>query len=252
MSIFDNDNVQYSVNNRKCIGPCSAPGVQYVHPITLDIIQDEKYTTCPTAPYNIVDENGENVTMYHDICSSGFGKEKHASHFSNYVTPQIDFDPKYFLKTYYGLTSFDEGLDWIDGNEELNYITKERVFDMLMIVYGKELNVADHRFLNHIQGIMMHNIDTITDAVGKYISIDSNDNITYIDNNSDIDTDNNKKVSEFIKKSMLNDDEIAKFNSKIIRYHGDTLYNVEYVSHSLVEYMIDYIIKRIKITYQSS
>lgn len=255
MSVFQGNN-EKTINNRKCIGPCYPPGTQYYHPLTLTIIQDNNYNTCAVDPYTIIDEDGNKVVRYHDICSTHLTNTKNNStNFASFVTPYIEFNPDYFLSAHYGINSFDNGLDWIDSNVELMYITKERVFDMLMLAYGNELNVADHRYLNHVQNIMLHYIDDISEAISGYIDIVDGEikykNIedsTSVSSENDVIDNNALELNNFIVSKMLNDNEIAKFNSKIIRYYGNTLNETNNISYVLVGYMIDYIIKRIKLT----
>lgn len=251
-----------SIDNKQCIGPCYHAQTKISHPITLD----EKildYNSCPIYPQIVTDKlTGNNNIIQFSKCYpptttiSGYIDE------ISLIVPTFEFNSEYFIKVYYKINSLDDMLKWLDKNKNSPYKTKKRVFDNGMIVYGNDLKIVDHRLVYYVNEIMNFNISKIYRHVKDYfkivndyielVDVDNNtksDNNIKIDNNTKIDNIQYKikLVRSYIKNNFFGSDNIQDFLSKFIRYYHAKL-NERNISDVFVKYMIEYIIKRIKLT----
>lgn len=259
-----------SIDNKQCIGPCYHAQTRISHPITLD----EKildYNSCPIYPQIITDKStGNNNIIQFSKCYppttiSGYIDEL------SLIVPTFEFNSEYFVKVYYKINSLDDMLKWLDKNKNSPYKTKKRVFDNGMIVYGNDLKIIDHRLIYYVNEIMNVNISKIYrhikdyfKIVGDYVELvdvdnyhsDNDNKLNKVDNKIDDRVDNNKidntqykikLVRSYIKNNFFGNDNIQDFLSKFIRYYHDKL-NEKNISDIFVKYMIEYIIKRIKLT----
>lgn len=250
---------QYPVskNNYQCIGPCYPPDSFIIHPVTLnDDIRT--YSVCPIHPTVVTDSSGTRVELY-DFCSVPTAKAPTVGTSQQAALPTFKFDPMFFLKMYYNIGSLEEGFEWIGTNTDLPYKTKERVFNQLIVLYGNNLSLADHRLINHVHNIMIHNIALIFRAIVKYVHIDGSNislrsplsSDTAIDISA-IDKTTISLVNSYIKSKLIGVSEINSFLNKFFRY-GVSNMSVEQrdsFTQVVVDSMIDYIIQRIEVSFK--
>jgi hypothetical protein len=168
------------------------------------------------------------------------------------IAPTFKFSTNHFLRIYYNIGSLEEGIEWLEKNETSPYRTKERVFNQLMMLYGDNLSIADHRMVKFIREIMIYNLPLIFRAVSKYIEIrDDKIVLTLPENRQHEEGKVNKSqialINSYVKTKFLGESEIGRFISKFLRYGVEYLKKPNF-SKILVDNMIDYIIQRIRVT----
>lgn len=247
-----------SLSGKQCIGPCYKPGSVFFHPSTAT--ESGPYITpvCPTRKYVYKDPyspgKGHTINVL-DACSRPtVNSVTDIANTDTFSIPYMDFSGENFVKFYYGIKSFDDMLDWLEKNKSMPYRNKERIFDKGMFAYGTNINIIDHRFVQHIKYVFEHNLPLIYKYTRKYIHYKDN-NITLSDrtnyrsdNKKDEDTHETiKHIRQYIKNQFLSYDELHKFINKFIRYYKSETRS-GYVTEKLVRLVIEYIIKRILTT----
>ena len=92
-----------SKNNRKCVGPCYEPNKFIIHPINLDFVTgNTNKPFCPTNVYEDVDKDGTTYKSFVDEC---FKVTDDKDSNVDMLTPNITFDSRSFLNTYYNINS---------------------------------------------------------------------------------------------------------------------------------------------------
>lgn len=245
-----------SVNSQQCIGPCYYSGTQMIHPLTLDEIKNKPYNFCPVKSFVKYDpETKKNSISIIDKCYVPTARATTADDLTYYnvAAPQMHFSSDYFIKIYYKIFTIEEFLYWLDTHKNDPYRTRQRVFDNCMVVFGNKINIIDHRMIEYINEIMIHNLQKLYDALSIYININTDDGIitlmNIVNNKYQIyyDKDQIKIAKNYIKEKFLGIDNIQQFMSKFIRYYKEEMTD-NHISNILVLHMIDYIIKRIKLT----
>lgn len=256
-NISDNENkYPQSTSNNKCIGPCYYPGTVIIHPSTLqEITADEPF--CPTNKYLYTDPNTQEIKeQIIDRCHKPVAKRIDSWKELEYdmLFPKMDFTSEYFIKIFYEIMNFDDCLKFLDENKSSPFKTKERIFNNAVIVFHDDIDMVDHRFANIVHEIMIYYIDIIYKKLNIYIlvtdkeitlSMPSDKNIV-----DDLNNKNDKKYKnkiDYIKNKLLNIENVHQFMSKFIRYYKDKL-EEHNLSLKLVDYMIEYIIKKIEMT----
>lgn len=256
-----------SVHNQQCVGPCYHSNTKIIHPLTLDEIKNVNHNFCPVGTFVFTDpETKKTILANVDRCMIPTARETQIDDIlrDNVISPQFYFSSDYFVKVYYKINTLEDLLNWLDHHKNDPFKTKERLFNNSMVVYGNQLNIIDHRMIQFINELMLENMSKLYRSLAPFFLIKGND-ITLIDNNDAVPSstnashndDDEKKnstvhnnialIRSYIKDKFLGSDNIHQFMSKIIRYYKEDLTD-KYISELLVNYMIEYIIKRIKLT----
>jgi hypothetical protein len=255
----ENNKYPKSINNMQCIGPCYEGDSSIIHPSTLDELKHNK-NFCPVDVFVDIDKvTGEKTIIQADNCYIPTVTKNDTSKITDMlgqqlISPTFKFSTNYFLRIYYNIGSLEDGIEWLDKNKDSPYRTLERVFNQIMILYGDNLSVVDHKTLDFINKIMLFNLPKIFKAIVKYIEIKDN-KITLILPNARktsymLDKTHINIITSYIKEKFLGKSDVSKFVSKFIRYNPNEI-NKKKLSKILVKYMIDYIIKRIKLTLEN-
>lgn len=246
-----------SVHNQQCIGPCYHSNTKIIHPLTLDEIIEVNHPFCPVHPFSYADpETGKERLVNFDKCFVPTAKDIEMDYIlkDNVITPQFSFSSKYFVKVYYKIASLEDMLKWLDKNKQSPYKTKERVFNNGMVAYGKDMMIIDHRIVFFVRDIMITNLPKLYRHLKIYFSVSKN-SIDLANPGSELyteiseDSKTIKMVRQYIKEKFLGDDSIHQFMSKFVRYYKDELID-RHISDTLVQHMIDYITKRIQLTFE--
>lgn len=263
MSTIPNENNKYPIskNGYQCIGPCHAPNTYIIHPNTLDIYISTEQNSCPinSTLYSTHNNPDEKKILHMDVChdpsilQNSLISDIGVTSAQHITTPSLTLGPALFLRNYYDIRSFEEGVDWLDRNMFIPYRTRERVFNQLMIKYGDDFSVADHRIVAFIRDIMLHNLSVIFEGIGKYINIQGDKIVITIPKDGDIKPKLNKKqihlVELYIKTKFIGESEVNHFISKFLRYKPEDM-NKPRFSKIIVHEMIKHVIDRITLTYK--
>lgn len=239
-----------NINNNKCIDKCYPKNTVIQHPITLDSFKSSTKNFCSTYPYII---NNETYTFIE--CNVLANNSANSNRISM-ISPLVSISSDYFIKIYYNIHNFEEMLSWFTNNSDSTYRTKERVFNNGMVVYGTDIQLIDQRFVDHITYILHYNISYIYKSIRKYIKVNKNNiellNSVYItekNNNFNDDKHTIQLIRTYIKNTFLNSDTIYQYISKFIRYYKNNLSD-KFITTIIVEKMIEYIIKRINLSFE--
>lgn len=243
-----------SVHNKQCIGPCYYSGSKIIHPISLREIYNIPHNFCPVDAFIYNDpKTGKDEIMQYDTCYIPTAKETQLDEIliNNIISPKINFSAEYFVKIYYNINSLEDMIRWLDENKDKSYSTKIRIFNNSMIVYGNHLNIVDHRIANFVNEIMLHSLPKLYRYLKNYFKIKNNNVIIVPFSESDVihNTKHIKYIRQFIKDKFLGIDNMHQFMSKFIRYYKNQITDTQ-ISDNLVNHMIDYIKKRINLTFE--
>ena len=257
-----------SINNQQCVGPCYYSNTKIIHPLTLDEIKGVEHNFCPVNAFVYVDPvTKKNALSVIDRCYVPTARETPMDELlrENIIAPQFHFSSDYFVKIYYKINNLEDLLRWLDNHSNDPFRTRERVFNNGMVAYGDQITIIDHRMINFVNDIMINNLPKLYRYISPYIIIQG-DEVTFRDgdkysNNNDHkenkeseeNEDDRKKITivrNYIKDKFLGPDNIQQFMSKFIRYYKEEITD-RYISTVLVNHMIDYTIKRIKLTLES-
>lgn len=252
-NIIDRQKHTKSVHNQQCIGPCYYSGTKVIHPLTLTEVVENNNSFCPVNAFIYVDpKTGERMLRYTDECYVPTTKGDSVFELlkEDIILPQFNYSSDFFIKIYYKINSFEELMSWLDTNNSSPYKTKERVFNNGMVVYGKNMSLVDHRFANFVKDIMYKNISKIYHSIKYNISIKDN-KINISSYNTEKHDENMKQlIKKYIKEKFLGLDDVYEFTSKYIRYYKNNISEPN-LSNTLVIHMIEYITKRINLTFNN-
>ena len=224
----EDKNLKYpkSISGKQCIGECYYPNVEYYHPQeNIKIIVNEP--SCPVTKY------GKKNKIY-DICAKPTQQIYKNNDFKlNSLSKDSKIKTDSFLKGHYEIYSFEDSLNFIYNNN-IPRITKNRIFNMSLEVYGNNIVILDKKIIEFIIKYMIDNIHFILKEIKNYIHInektqkiylsmpDKNNNNNNNNNNNidiDIDTDSDSDTElkiEYIKTKFLIYDKMYKFIMKYI------------------------------------
>lgn len=250
------NNYPVSINNQQCIGPCYYTGTQIIHPLTLDEISNIDYHFCPVNAFPHKDPITKKIRLeIIDKCIVPTARETQMDETlsENIIVPRFHFSSDYFIKVYYKIFNLEELLRWLDEHKNDPFKTKERVFNNGMAVYGDQLTIIDHRLVYFVNDVMNEYLPKIYKQLKKYIIV-IDDKITLVEYSQERKTSNDDSlflVRGYIKSKFLGTDNITQFMSKFVRYYKAELSD-RFLSHHLVNHMVDYCIKRIKMTLEQT
>ena len=237
----------------QCLGPCIYPKTMVIHPLTLDVIVDNDNAVCPVQPYVVVDpKTGKKEMVDRDICYEPIriNRADKKELELNLLLPTIDFNILHFLNIFYNIFTFEDGLDWIIKNNFKPHNTKERIFEMTMKTYGKDIDLIDTRTTDFFAEIIKKKyLGRILKKIGKHIIVE--DDKVYIDKNPlivNLDKKNNVVKINFIIEKFINTDTMSKF---IIRYIKQKKNIWETIQHQVIEMVYEftlYILQKINMT----
>jgi hypothetical protein len=236
----------------QCLGPCYDKYVTSIHPITFDVITS-KNPYCPVTGYQkfYPSENKFKIT-YLDECKNNDNNDtldKNEEIYNN-LLPYMDFNIKDFLSIFYEINTFEDGINWIIDNSQSNIKTKTRIFECILSVFGKNIDIIDNRIIDFfINIIKMNYITKIYNNIKKYIYIDEKNNTVTIDKNTNDNTDNEKKniiKTNFIIKTFINQDIIQKFLFKYFKIKKNNWNDIHDYVDDLINELNHYIINIIK------
>jgi hypothetical protein len=220
-----------SINNRDCLGPCYDANTFSIHPITLDHITDKKNKYCAVEEY--YDEKSKK-NKNTDVCIDSKNKEKKIK--------EIDLNRQFldcekFLKIYYKIYSFEEGVNWIYENKYSPVLTRIRIIECCWQVFGKDFNLIDMRVPElYVEVIKKIYMNQIYNNLNNYIKIENNK--IYFGKKEQENNNNKKKEKiKFLEEKLINKEEINKFLIKYTDKYRERLDNTNEVILDLIIYL---------------
>lgn len=171
-----------SMKGYKCIGHCYYPNTYVIHPITQKNITNKKNNFCPV---NEIDEKGEMILT--DKCYIPTHKIQEDS-ITN-IFPTIKFNRDNFLRLY-NINSFEDGIRWIENNDNLPIETIKRIIDCLISVYNNKNLIITTPLIKFFIRLTKNKL-SYEDLESKLIK--------YVNSNQIYDIE---KIKSFLKKSI--------------------------------------------------
>lgn len=242
-----NENKKYpkSIDGNQCISPCFPVGFLSSHPITLSAITNKEYPYCHIQP--IIVDAKLNKKVEYNICAKPSSNEEIKNYNTKLIIPISDMDSGIFLRSFYNIHTFEDGINWIINNDNKPIMTRLRIFDNIF-VYGKDIDIIDIRIITFIIEVIKKLwIKDIYKELYKYISINKKNEIFIEKNDDDINENINNKIN-FIIKKFVNNDEVYKFMSRYIKARYENWNKISSHIINIKNDYIDYIENKIKLT----
>jgi len=233
-----------SKNNYQCIGPCYHPKSVIIHPINLEWQTNKDHAFCPIAPF--IDGDQE-VNIDECMFPTDTNMERRELEM-NILTPYIDFNSTHFLKIYYKIFSFEDGLNWIEQNNFVPFGTKTRIVNVCLNAFGKSLELFDNRLVNFfIEYIKKNEIRNIYYAIAPYIGV-VKDSITLVDKESNKLDDSEMCIERmnFMIKKFFDPDDINKFIYRYFKHRKDSWEDIRNHLGNMTSNIVEYIINKIE------
>jgi hypothetical protein len=248
---MNNDDYPKSSKGFKCLGPCYKPNTWVLHPIILKLWTNKESPFCPTKRW--IDRNPSSQkedVMYFDKCFKSTYDNEDRSIQMNIVFPKFGFGCEEFLKMYYNIYSFENGIDWLENNYHTSYYTKIRILECMWAIFGNNKEIINERLmLLYRELIKKYWTNELYNKFKKYVIIDNNEKIYFgKDNMKKILNNDNKKIAtvNFLIKKLLTNNNIYKVLNAHIEEYSQNWNNisshVEHIQHSFFEHLENIII----------
>lgn len=235
-----------SKSRKQCLGPCYYPKTHIVHPTLLEIVSNNE-PFCPVDPWKYTNpDNGEETMYATDICFQPTEKKNVSSKEVelNMLTPFLDFNSGQFLKIYYEIFSFEDGIDWIERNKFEPISTRARIVNSALIAYGENVELFDNRFVEFIiEFIKKRKMSHIYNKIHNYVGISEN-NVMLIKNNIDKKEKCIERIN-YVVQVFITKEEITKFLIKYFAYKKDKWRDIKNHMDSITMNLTEYILNKI-------
>jgi hypothetical protein len=241
-----------SKRNLQCLGPCYQPKTKVIHPISLEIVTDNINAFCPVSQWIYEDpDTGRKDVLITDVCYNPTDNKTISKKELelNMLVPYVDFNIEQFLKIFYSIYSFEDGISWIDKNKFKPLYTRIRILNMCMKVYGGQIDIIDNRFVDFFIDIIKRKyIREIYLHVAKYIEI-KGDEVFLVDPDGENIGNNNVVIkTNYIIKNFINGDDISKFLTRYLRQRKEKWDQIVDHMQSIIADLTAYIVNKIHIT----
>jgi hypothetical protein len=126
----------------QCLTPCYPPNKSYLHPYFLELLHVKNASTCGVF-YAKEYDTGKTTFQPIDECAYNPDVETDDDNVLAYM-PIFEFNYTDFLNKVYGITNFDDVINWTNNNTHLSKYTIIRVHNCAWKGYGNELeNISD-------------------------------------------------------------------------------------------------------------
>lgn len=251
MNNEDKNKFPKSQSGLQCLSPCYPADLPTLHPITL------RYHTSDL-PYchvtNKVNEDGtdniHNGINEIDTCFNPISINEYKKLNVDILIPILNFNCKYFLVVFYNIKNLEEGLNYIDKKKYTSILTRARIIDCILKVYGENIEIIDQRFIDFFIELAKKKwIVNIYNSIYTYIYADENI-VKFINPKNNYLNYNDYKVERinFIIVKFINYDEMYKFINKYISYKKDKWNDIENFINNIEYEFIIYIETKINIT----
>ena len=242
-----------SINNIQCVGPCYKKNTKVLHPIYLNVVtNNEANFFCPTIERTQI-TNGKKYSVYVDECNEINYNKKNVNVNSKFelLFPYIDFNPIIFLNLFYNINNFGDVMDWINNNKYLPLDNKERVFNLGLDAFIKNIEIIeiiDNRVIDFLYDLFLNKyLNKIVLPIFTYITID--DKYTQIKYTQEKETNETIIIkTNYIKKNIITHDNIINFIKYFINKNIESDITNTYINlivNSFSGYITDLIKKNI-------
>ena len=246
----ESQNNKYTKSKKgyKCIGPCYNKGTNVVHPKTLNIIHDDNDNFCPVEEY----DKNNNLIEYDNCYNVNHNySSDNKTQSQQLISSDIEFTSKVFLKIFYNIYSFEDGLEWIIEHNISPLTTKIRILKLIIDVYGYDVDMIDNRTVDlFIDLIKKRYMKDYYNRIKKFIYIDKDkdENKVFLKKNVQVDEEDDIKIKiNYINEVFIIKNEISKF---LMRYFLDNKHKWDerknHLNYIINEFLLS-ILNRIRI-----
>jgi hypothetical protein len=148
-----------SIQGYRCLTRCYQKGVEYLHPVLLTGVRDNKNDSCAIEPITKIGgpDNEETTGPYKEVIHKQCKLEdnniyQHPDELES-ILSSFSFNPTVFLANIYGLNSFDGVIYWTLENDFLPFDTIKRVHNCAWKAFGYKLSEISNTVLEYYYDI---------------------------------------------------------------------------------------------------
>ena len=223
-----------------CITKCKEKNEQFVHPLTLQSIKENR-NLCAIFPTQkpVIIPKSDSQLLYIDAtnpwvideCDTGDNDKYYAPDEIKMFLLTSNFDPGTFLKNIYNIKSFEDTIKWTLENNKFPFETIRRVHDCAWKVHGKNMEnipIIVYKYYYEI-------------ATNKWL----NDYLSVIEQKYSFDIVNGK-ISEAILTNILTYDNFIAIIKKYVSSEQDKWENI--ISHYsyIKNYVLNFVIEELE------
>jgi hypothetical protein len=245
-----------SKHNFQCLGPCYYAGTKIRHPITLQIVTNQdNFPFCAVSKWTTTDpKTGNQRDELIDGCYNPvhMTSDELINAEINMLLPLVEFNVEQFLKMFYKIFSFEDGIAWIESNKHKPFLTKVRILRCILKVYGKDIEIIDNRIVDFfIEIIKFTFAKELYTNLSKYVKYTNNEFYLSESDNNNIEIKDIETLKlNYLLKTFVNSDEIHKFLMRYIRNRKDNWNDInDHINNALSDLII-YIENKINMTLQ--
>lgn len=244
----NSDNIKFpkSQSGLQCLSPCYPADLSTIHPITLRYYKPN-FPYCHVT-YN-VNENPNGINEV-DRCYNPISMKDYNNLSVDILIPMIDFNCNYFLVIFYNIKNLEEGMEYIEKKRYTSILTRARVVNCILKVYGENIEVVDQRLIDFFIELAKKKwINYIYDVIYKYVYADEKI-VKFIDPKDNFLNYNDYKVERinYIISKFINFDEMYKYINKYLNYRKEKWNDIENYIDSIENDFIIYIENKINMT----
>jgi len=218
----------------KCLTKCFKENEEYIHPTLLKKIKITE-NSCASIPSSI-------DKKYWKKCDIKTESDKPKE-----LIPTFYYSPNVFLLMY-EIHLFGDLLGWLEKNNSLHMITKERVVNQALEIIENDdyEKLLDMRFVNFFIENTKYRINVLFNEIKENIGV-QNDNIIITKKYEG--TDHIEERKNFVIETFLNVDEIVKFLTRLIEKKDFlTIHTTLKLKNAFLYNFIEYVKKKINLT----
>ena len=156
LNLFNIKKYPISANGNQCIGPCYPKNKSSLHPIRMEIVTSKNHSYCAVNQFSKYNPDTKNTTIeYLDKCydfqniKDSENDKNDNDNIMNIITPFMDFNLHHFLSIFYNINNYEDGIDYLTS-KEIPFLTSHRIFEALLITYGKTIDIIDNRTIDFV------------------------------------------------------------------------------------------------------
>jgi hypothetical protein len=173
--VFKNINMDimnlYSINNKKCLGPCFPPKYIYKHPQILNELMDIDKNTCPIKFEEKINKD-ECAIVTKDY-------DKYNPYETDYINYSIAFNDNAYLKQIYNINNINDVKNYLQFNiETLPLLSQKRILNCIYNAYLNNDLFPNKIYINLVKNILkkIFEIEIPSTKIYKQIMKNKNNN----------------------------------------------------------------------------
>lgn len=161
----------YSINNKKCLGPCFPSKYIYKHPQILNELMDIDKNTCPIKFEEKINKD-ECTVVTKDY-------DKYSPYETDYINYSIAYNDDVYLKQIYNINNINDVKNYLEFNiETLPLLSQKRILNCIYNVYLNNDLFPNKIYINLVKNILkkIFEIEIPSTKIYKQIMKNKNNN----------------------------------------------------------------------------